>query len=263
MSDVVIWRRDEEVAVVTLNRPEQFNALNLELAEKFSSLMMDLSTDSEVRTIVITGAGKAFCAGGDLKWMLSYPRGAGPALHELAGKFHIGVQEIRRMKKPVIAAVNGVAAGAGFSLALACDFRIMAKTAVFKQAYTSSGLSVDGGGTFTLPRLVGLARAMEIIGFDKPINAEQALSWGLVTKIADDDVLAESLKTAHELAQGSLNSFGMCKRLLTDSFDTPFETQLERERKGISRSAMHTDGQEGIKAFIEKRKPVFFKRNKG
>lgn len=260
MSDVVICKLDEEVAVATLNRPEQFNALNLELAEKFSSLMLDLSTDKNVRAIIITGSGKAFCAGGDLKWTLSYSRGAGPALHELAGKFHMGVQEIRRMKKPVIAGINGVAAGAGFSLALACDFRVMAKTALLKQAYTSSGLSLDGGGTFTLPRLVGLARAMEIVAFDKPISAEQALSWGLVTKIVDDDVLAESLKMAHELALGSLNSFGMCKRLLTDSFETSFEAQLERERKGIARSAMHSDGQEGIKAFVEKRKPVFFNR---
>lgn len=260
MSDVVFCKKDEEVALVTLNRPEQFNSLNLELAEKFSALMMDLSTATDVRAIVITGAGRAFCAGGDLKWMLSYPRGAGAALHELAGKFHIGVQEIRRMKKPVIAGINGVAAGAGFSLALACDFRVMAKSATLKQAYTSSGLSIDGGGTFTLPRLVGIARSMEIVGFDKPINAEQALSWGLVTKVVDDDVIAESLKMAHELAEGSLNSFGMCKRLITDSFETSFETQLERERKGISRSAMHSDGQEGIKAFIEKRKPVFFKK---
>eukprot|EP00362_Geleiidae_sp_MMETSP1317_P002483 CAMPEP_0201282618 /NCGR_PEP_ID=MMETSP1317-20130820/6163_1 /ASSEMBLY_ACC=CAM_ASM_000770 /TAXON_ID=187299 /ORGANISM="Undescribed Undescribed, Strain Undescribed" /LENGTH=162 /DNA_ID=CAMNT_0047595891 /DNA_START=314 /DNA_END=802 /DNA_ORIENTATION=+ len=162
------------------------------------------------------------------------------------------------MPKPVIAAINGAAAGGGFSLALACDFRIIAKSAVLKQAYTSNGLSIDGGGTFMLPRIVGLARALEIVAFDKPIFSEQALSLGLVTKIVkDEEVLVQAVNMANELMERSLNSFAWSKKLLTDSFDTPFEVQLEKERMGLSICAGHPDGQEGIKAFVERRKPKF------
>jgi 2-(1,2-epoxy-1,2-dihydrophenyl)acetyl-CoA isomerase len=162
------------------------------------------------------------------------------------------------MNKPVIAAVNGIAAGGGFSLALACDFRIMDKSAVLRQAYTSNGLSIDGGGTFTLPRLVGLARALEIVAFDRPISSQQALAWGLATKVVEDGhSVKEAVEMACELAGGSLNSFGWSKQLLTDSFDTAFEAQLERERAGLRSCAAHPDGKEGLQAFVEKRKPAF------
>ena len=160
--------------------------------------------------------------------------------------------------KPIIAAINGVAAGGGFSLALACDFRVMGESAMLKQAYTSAGLCLDGGGSFTLPRMVGLARALEIVAFDRPIPARQAYDWGLATTVVPDGrVLVEALRLARELAGISLNSFGWAKRLLTDSFDSAFEAHLERERRGLSACAAHADGQEGLKAFVEKRKPVF------
>lgn len=246
------------IAKLILNRPEAFNALNLEMAESLAAITLSLAKDDSVSALVFTGAGKAFFAGGDLKWMAGFDKGPAAALHELAGRFHLAIQEIRRMKKPVIAAINGVAAGAGFSLALACDFRVMAKSATMKQAYTSAGLSIDGGGTFTLPRLVGLARALEIAAFDRVISSEQALAWGLVTKVVPDDkVVEEAMAMAGELAKISLHSFGWCKQLLTDSFDSSLETHLERERKGISTCAAHPEGREGIKAFLEKRKPEF------
>jgi 2-(1,2-epoxy-1,2-dihydrophenyl)acetyl-CoA isomerase len=162
------------------------------------------------------------------------------------------------MRKPVIAAFNGIAAGGGFSLALACDFRVMAQSATLRQAFTSNGLSIDGGGTFTLPRLVGLARAMEIVAFDNPISSEQALAWGLATKVVKDgQVLEETWSMARELAKGSLHSFGWCKQLLIDSFHTAFEAHIERERLGLSSCAAHPDGREGLKAFAEKRNPIF------
>jgi len=176
----------------------------------------------------------------------------------LAASFHQAILEIRRMPKPVIAAINGLAAGGGFSLALACDFRVMARSATLRQAYTSNGLSIDGGGTFILPRIVGLARALEITGFDAPISSEQALTWGLVTKVADDGhAVEEAVHMAHELSRGSLNSFGWSKRLLTDSYNTPFEAHIERERLGLCSCAEHADGKEGIRAFVARRKPVF------
>src|SRR5208337_2470133 len=250
--------REAEIACVILNRPRAFNAMDRDLVECFAGQLITLAADPEVRGIVISGQGQAFCAGGDLKYFQATPEGSARTIHAVASYFHQAILEIRRMSKPVIAAVNGVAAGGGFSLALACDFRVMAKSAVLRQAYTSSGLCIDGGGSFILPRLVGIARAMEIMAFDRPISSEQALAWGLVTKVVEDgNALEEATRMALELAGCSLNSFGWSKKLLTDSFDSSFETHLERERTAIASCAAHPEGIEGLRAFSEKRKPLF------
>ena len=143
-------------------------------------------------------------------------------------------------------------------MALACDFRVIEASAVLRQAYTSNGLSIDGGGTFTLPRLVGLARAMEIVAFDRPIAAKQALSWGLVTEVVEDGhSLKRAIELVKEMKSVSLSSFAASKRLINDSFNTSFETQLEKEREALSWCADHPDGREGIAAFLEKRRPVY------
>jgi 2-(1,2-epoxy-1,2-dihydrophenyl)acetyl-CoA isomerase len=258
MLETVCVELERQIATVLLNRPETFNAFDLDMVELFASRLTTLAVDNSVRGIVISGAGRSFCVGGDLRWAHSFPHGPSPAFHTLATRFHQAVLEIRRMSKPVIAAVNGIAAGGGFSLALACDLRVMDKSAILRQAYTSNGLCIDGGGTFTLPRLVGLARALEIIAFDRPISSEQALAWGLTTKIAENGhSVEEAVEMTHELASGSLNSFGWAKQLLTDSFNTAFEAQIERERAGLCSCAAHPDGREGLQAFAEKRKPVF------
>lgn len=258
MAELVIVKKAESIATLMLNRPEAFNALDLDILESFAANIITLAAEKSVRGIIITGEGKAFCSGGDLRWALAYPNGPSAAIHELTARFHQAVVEIRRMPKPVIAAVNGVAAGGGFGLALACDFRVMAKSAALRQAYTSSGLSVDGGTSFMLPRLVGFARAMEIMTFDRVITSEQALSWGLATKVVEDGkALEEATIMAIELAARSMNSFGWSKRLITDSFDSSFETHIERERKGIVSCAAHPEGAEGLRAFSEKRKPIF------
>jgi 2-(1,2-epoxy-1,2-dihydrophenyl)acetyl-CoA isomerase len=258
MTEPIRLRKDGGIAEVLLNRPAAFNAFNLDMIELFAKYLISLAMDDSVSVIIISGEGKAFCAGGDLKWALNFSGGPAAAFHELAARYHQAMLEILRMRKPVVAAVNGIAAGGGFSLALACDFRVMAQSAILRQGYTSNGLCIDGGGTFTLPRVVGLARAMEIVGFDKPISSEQALAWGLVTKVAKDGrVLEEARRMARELAEGSLHSFGWCKQLLIDSFHTPFESHIERERQGLSSCAAHPDGQEGLKAFSERRKPKF------
>ncbi len=258
MAELLTVGKAEGIATLLLNRPEAYNALNMDLVESLTVNLISLAGDATVRGIIISGQGKAFCAGGDLKYALEFPGGPSAAFREMAGRFHQGVLEIRRMAKPVIAAVNGTAAGGGFSLALACDFRVVAKSAVLCQAYTSSGLSIDGGGSFTLPRLVGMARALEIMAFDRPISSEQALSWGLATKVVEDGhALEEAIRMALELAKRSLNSLGLSKRLLNDSFNTSIETHMERERTGLGDCAAHPDGMEGIRAFLEKRKPVF------
>ena len=167
-----------EIALVLFDRPKAFNAFDLDAITVFAEHLINLSGDDTVRGVVISGEGTAFCAGGDLKWVASWPNGYASAFHNLAARYHQAILEIRRMRKPVIAAINGIAAGGGFSLALACDFRIMAKSAVMRQAYTSNGLSIDGGGTFMLPRLVGMARALEITAFDRPISAETGPEMG-------------------------------------------------------------------------------------
>jgi 2-(1,2-epoxy-1,2-dihydrophenyl)acetyl-CoA isomerase len=255
---ILLEKKDDGIARVLLHRPAAFNAFDLNMIELLAQRLISLAMDDTVSALVISGEGKAFCAGGDLKWALGFPGGLAAAFHELAARYHQAILEIRRMRKPVIAAVNGIAAGGGFSLALACDFRVMARSAILRQAYTAAGLCIDGGGTFTLPRLVGLARAMEILAFDKPIASEQALAWGLVTKVVDDGhALEEAIGMARELAGISLHSFGWCKELMTDSFDTDFETQIERERRALSLCAAHPDGQEGLTAFADKRKPIF------
>jgi 2-(1,2-epoxy-1,2-dihydrophenyl)acetyl-CoA isomerase len=258
MAENVLVKRDKEVAVVSLNRPANFNAFDYDTISAFTSQLLTLAVDDSVRGLVISGEGKAFCAGGDVKWMIEHPDGPARGIHKLAASYHQAIVEIRRMPKPVIAAINGIAAGGGFSLALACDFRVMSRSAVLRQAYTSNGLCPDGGGTFTLPRLVGLARALEIVAFDVPISSEQALNWGMVTRVVDDgQALSEAVNMAHELAKTSLNSFGWAKQLLTDSFDSALEAHLERERTGICCCADSADGKEGLKAFKEKRKPVY------
>lgn len=258
MTMSVTLSKKSGIAEVLLNRPEAFNAFDQEMVMFLARNLTHLSTDDSVSAVVISGEGRAFCAGGDLRAVLALPHGPATGLYELAASFHQAIVEIRRMKKPVIAAINGIAAGGGFSMALACDFRVMAQSAVLRQAYTSNGLSIDGGGTFILPRIVGLARALEIVAFDKPISSEQALAWGLATKVVPDgQALQEAHRMALELAKGSLHSFGRCKELMTNSFHTAFEAQLELERAALACCADHPDGKEGLKAFVEKRKPVF------
>ncbi|MDH4366992.1 MAG: enoyl-CoA hydratase-related protein [Dehalococcoidia bacterium] len=258
MSDFIAMSQDDGIAKLILNRPSVFNAFDHDMVEQFARHVVMLSVDDNVRGVVISGEGKGFCVGGDLKWISEFPLGSSAAFHKLSASFHQAILEIRRMPKPVIAAINGLAAGGGFSLALACDFRVMARSATLRQAYTSNGLCIDGGGTFMLPRIVGLAHALEIAGFDAPISSEQALGWGLVTRVVDDGhSLEEAINMAHKLSKGSLSSFRWSKQLLTDSFNTSFETHIERERVGLSSCAEHPDGKEGVQAFVDKRKPSF------
>jgi len=258
MSQPILTQQHGYILEIALNRPEVFNAFDLETIMMLSDVLASAATDEAIRGALITGKGKAFCAGGDLKRISQQTGDAGSTFHKFAPQFHVAIMEIRRMAKPVVAAINGIAAGGGFSLALACDFRVMAESAVLRQGYTSNGLSIDGGGTFALSRLVGLARALEIAAFDQPIDASKALEWGLVTSVvADSEVQKEALAMLEGLSKTSLHSFAWSKRLLLESFNNSLETQLELERQGISACAGHPDGQEGIKAFVEKRKPVF------
>jgi 2-(1,2-epoxy-1,2-dihydrophenyl)acetyl-CoA isomerase len=258
MQETIRLDEKDGIAFVTLNRPKAYNAFDLPMVQLLADHLVKVASDPSVSGVVISGEGTAFCAGGDLKWASGYGKNLGAAFHELAGRFHQAILEIRRMPKPVVAAINGAAAGGGFSLALACDFRIMESSATLRQAYTSNGLCIDGGGTFTLPRLVGWARAVEIAAFDQPISAEKAFSWGMVNEVVDDgEALKRAVQLVEDLKKRPLSSFAASKRLIADSFDTSLETQLEKEREFLSSCANLPDGREGIAALLEKRSPNF------
>ena len=258
MKDTVIMEKKEQIGIVKINRPEAYNAFDLETITHLGRAFLACSLDDSIWGLVLTGVGKAFCVGGDLKWISTHKENYGDAFYELAAIYHQAILEIRRMPKPVVAAVNGLAAGGGFSMALACDFRIMESSAFLRQAYTSNGLSIDGGGTFTLPRIVGMARAMEIAVFDPTISADKALEWGLVTEVVEDGQGVEAaVELVRKISSGALFSFRASKKLINDSFSSSFEVQLEQERRWLARCADHAHGREGIKAFLEKRKPEF------
>ncbi|ROQ92157.1 enoyl-CoA hydratase/isomerase family protein [Desulfosoma caldarium] len=258
MPDCVVVTNHGPIREVTMNRPRNLNALNLELMSELADAMTAAAVDPSVRGVLFSGRGRAFCAGGDLKWALDYASDPGISLHVLAGQLNRLAVQIRSMPKPVVAAVQGAAAGAGFMLALACDFRIMEQSAFFQQAYTSNGLCIDGGGTFSLPRLVGLARAMEIAAFDERISAPKALEWGLATRLVPDGTAhEEALKMLQDLARRSLHAFRCTKELLNGSFQRSFEEQAEWERRSLVACARHADGREGLQAFVEKRPPQF------
>ena len=258
MENTIHLEEKEGIAIVYLNRPEAYNAFDLDMVQRLAETLITLSLDRNIAGVVISGKGKAFCAGGDLRWVNSQGNDLSKAFHALAARFHQAIIEIRRMPKPVVAAVNGLAVGGGFSLTLACDFRIMAPSTTLKQGYTSNGLSIDGGGTFMLPRLVGMAKALEVAAFDRPIDSEKAAEWGLVTGMADDGQTVEAaFDLLSKLKKRSLTSFAASKKLITDSFNTSFETHLENERNLLSYVASQPNGVEGLTAFLEKRPPVF------
>ena len=248
----------EGIARLTLNRPKAFNAFDKDLIGMLCDLLIGISGDQTVSGVIIHGEGKCFCAGGNLRAIHESGLSYGQAFHALAALFHQAILEIRNMPKPVVAAIHGPAAGGGFSLGLACDFRIMEKSASLIQAYTSNGLSIDGGGTFMLPRIVGMAKALEIAAFDRPISSEQALSWGLVTVVVEDgEGVGRAIELLSDLKKRSRSSFAASKKLFNASFHTSLEAQLEREREMLGECADLPNGKEGVAAFIEKRKPMF------
>lgn len=250
---------DQGVVTVVLNRPGAFNALDLAMARELYDLANRLGGNPDVRAIVLTGSGeKAFCAGGDVASFAAAGEGAGLLLKEVTGYLHMAVTRLSWGSAPVIAAVNGVAAGAGLSLMAACDLAVASETATFTSAYTKLGLSPDGSATHHLPRLVGARRAMEMFLTNRVLTAAEALDWGLVNRVVPSSELAEVAgKLARGLADGPTMAHGAVKHLLGSSFAESLETQMERETRYISTLAVTGDGQEGLSAFAGKRKPKF------
>lgn len=256
--DLVKFSVEAGLARVELNRPDSGNGITEEMADQFLDAASRCETDGGVRAVLLTGAGKNFCVGGDLKVFRGAGSDVGRMLKRTTALLHAACAQFARMDAPVVAAIQGVAAGGGLSLALLGDLVYGGESAKFTMAYTAAGLSPDGGSTFLLPRLIGLRRAQELTLTNRRLTAEEAKAWGLITSVLPDDTLFETAeKQARALAQGPTRAFGRAKRLLLESFETPFETQMEREGTGIATSAGEPDAQEGMAAFAEKRAPTF------
>jgi 2-(1,2-epoxy-1,2-dihydrophenyl)acetyl-CoA isomerase len=250
--------RAANVATLTLNRADAFNALDLSLGRELFAASLELDEDPEVRCIVITGAGRAFCAGGDVKAFVDHLGRIGAHIKELTTYLHGAISRFCRSDKPVIMAVNGIAAGGGFSLALSGDLVVAAESARFTMAYSRIAASPDGSSSYFLPRLVGLRRAMELYFTNRVLSAREAVEWGMVTRMVPDAELKGAVDAlARELAQGPSRAFGIAKRLLHQSTWESLETQMELEAQGIAACGHTEDFRAGVTAFAEKRTPTF------
>lgn len=246
------------VAAITLNRPDRYNALNMRMVEELLEAVSACDEDREVRAVVLTGAGQAFCAGGDVREFLERADTLSLHLKRLLASFHGIISRISRMSKPVIAAVNGVAAGAGMSLAMGCDLAVAAESARFTMAYSKIGATPDGSSTYFLPRLVGRRRALELTLTNRVLTAAEAETWGLVNRVVPDAGFQAAVNAlSAELAAGPTLAFGRAKRLFLMSEHESLETQMENETQLIALSSKSADFREGVKAFTEKRKPIF------
>ena len=256
--ETLTYELRNNVAHITINRPEAANALNRQLALDLMHASLATSSDPNVRAILLTGSGRFFSAGGDLKSFAAQGDALPSHMKEVTTYLHAAISRFTRGDAPLIAAVNGVAAGAGMSLACSCDIVIAAESARFTMAYTKAGLTPDGSSTYFLPRKVGLPRALELTLTNPMLSAAQAQEYGIVTRVVPDaDLLAEATATAEEIAAGPTLAFGEMRRLFHSGLVETLETQMELETLAIARMAATADGREGIQAFLEKRAPTF------
>lgn len=257
MNNSILIKIENQVAYITLNRPDVFNSFNREMAFSLQSILDDCEHNNGVRSIVITGNGKAFCAGQDLKEVTN------PELNPgfkkiLEEHYNPIITRIRAINKPIIAAVNGVAAGAGANIALSCDLVVASNKASFIQAFSKIGLIPDSGGTFFLPRLIGFQKASALMMLGDKVTAEEAEELGMIFKVISSESFNEEVeKLAIKLANMPTKALGLIKELLNKSITNTLEQQLELEGKLQIEAALSEDYTEGVNAFMEKRKPIF------
>ncbi|MCI4365981.1 MAG: enoyl-CoA hydratase-related protein [Thermoplasmata archaeon] len=258
--DPIRTERKGSVLAIVIDRPDRLNALDVPSMRALRRVLQATAVDATVRSVILTGAGKAFCAGGDVATMEeSRVRGDLPRLfHELTGEQEGSVREILQMRKPVVVALPGVAAGGGLSLALAADWRIAASDALLVPAFPSLGAVPDGGLTYFLPHYLGIGLAQELLFTNARITASRALELGLVHEVvAPDQLMDRTWSRAQELADGPTFAYGWMKRLMVSAFSSSLETQLGLERRGMVEAAEGDELPEGIRAFREKRRPRF------
>ena len=254
--DPILFELQENVAIIKLNRPSVFNSFNREMALMLQEKLKACEQDNEVRAIFLTGEGKAFCAGQDLQEVTD-PNG--PELEKVVREhYNPIVMLLRSIEKPIVCAVNGVAAGAGANIALACDITIAAYSANFIQAFSKIGLIPDSGGTFTLPRLIGIQRATAAFMLAEKISAQEAEKMGMIYKaFGDEEFAAEAFKVAIQLSKMPTLGLGLTKRALNESLFNNFSDQLDVEEELQTMAGKTMDYAEGVNAFLEKRKPNF------
>lgn len=246
------------VATLTLNRPDKRNAIGPEMSEALGHAAERVSGDPAVRCVLLTGAGAFFSVGGDVDLFSQVGDDAEALVGDLAASFHAGVLRLATMPKPLVTAINGPAAGAGLSLAILGDIAIAARSAQFAVAYSGIGLTPDGGASWMLPRLVGLRRAQEMVLTNRRVAADEAASLGLITRtVADADLMTAAQDAANQLAQGAVGALAVSRRLLLDGANRGLAAQLEEEAKAIATASGSPEGREGIRAFLEKRRPAF------
>lgn len=249
---------ENQVASITLNRPDARNAINDDMRDELLAVLTDARTNPEIRALVLTGAGKGFCTGADLSRRGAGPTGPGAAREMMRTRSQRLIRSLWELEKPVIAAVNGVAAGLGAHLAFACDLIIAAADARFIEVFVRRGLAVDAGGAYLLPRLIGLAKAKELVFFGDDLSAEEAARIGLINKVVAADALQSTAREWTErLATGPTFAIGMSKRLLNRSLESDMETALDEEAMVQSLVTQSEDTKEGMLAFAERRQPSF------
>ncbi|SDT99977.1 2-(1,2-epoxy-1,2-dihydrophenyl)acetyl-CoA isomerase PaaG [Geopseudomonas guangdongensis] len=255
----ILFTIEQGVATLTLNRPEQLNSFNAQMHKEVREALKQVRQNPEVRCLLITGSGRGFCAGQDLGDRNVAPGAAAPDLGESIEKnYNPLIRALRDLPMPVICAVNGVAAGAGANIALACDITLAAKSASFIQAFCKIGLVPDSGGTWTLPRAVGMARAKALALLGDRLSAEQAEQWGMIWRCVDDAALQdEALKLARQLATQPTYGLALIKRALNASASNSFDAQLDLERDLQRLAGRSEDYREGVAAFMAKRTPEF------
>ena len=253
---MILFEKIDAVGKITLNRPEKYNSFVREMALSLQNILANCESDDSIRCILITGAGKAFCAGQDLKEAID-PQG--PEIEQIVREhYNPIIKRIREIEKPVIAAVNGVAAGAGANLALACDIVTATQSAKFIQAFSKIGLIPDSGGTYFLPRLIGLPKATAFMMTGEPVSAEKAEALGMIYAVYENaEFESKTLELARSIAAMPTKGLGYTKRLLNQSFNNSLEDQLDLEAATQSLSAHTDDHKEGIQAFLGKRTPKF------
>ena len=253
--ETIILEVSNGIARLTLNRPEVFNAFNEQQSTEVTDALKQCEKDQSVRVLVITGAGKAFCSGQDLKAIAGSKRSLSESLYK---RYNPMIRAIRNLKVPVICRLNGVAAGAGCSMALACDFIIASENALLIEVFINVGLVLDSGSSYFLPRLVGSARAFELATMGTKVSAQQAFEWGMVNKVVKtEDLDAEVEKVATYYSKAPTKAIGLIKKMLNKSFQSDLDTMLEYEAYCQEIAGRSDDYREGVAAFIEKRKPDF------
>jgi 2-(1,2-epoxy-1,2-dihydrophenyl)acetyl-CoA isomerase len=261
--DQILVERSAGYHIITFNRPDRLNAFNEAMHQALKCALDGAEADEACRALLITGAGRGFCTGQDLRDRLAKPGETVVLGGTLEQHYNPLIRRLRALPFPVVAAVNGVAAGAGCNIALACDIVLAAKSATFIQAFAKLGLVPDSGGTWNLPRLVGPARARGLALLAEPLPAEQAAQWGLIWRAMDDDTLiGEANRLCTYFAQGPAHGYALIKRALEAAQTNDLSTQLDLERDLQREASLHPDYAEGVRAFMEKRTPNFTGRRK-